>query len=368
VQVFDNDRGVIRIFGGMGTGGARTDVWEFGGTLWTQIANTGSTPPARAGLAGIYDHAKHRDVLQGGGTWTDSVTSVGISEQPSSSATCQGSGVSLHVASPDTGPFTYQWTRAGQPLPPSDFIVGADSDTLNITSVPASLVGTYRCIVSDACGTSTSEVAAVEVDGTVLVNNGSFEGDGMGWDYPSSSALVCDAGGSHTGSCYVALADTAAGQSVTQVLAKSLTRTSISQISVWAKRHTRGVAALIYIAGWNQGSSAIDWATHELTDEWELYPLDPNASGVGDDIEVLIVGASDSPDGGVAYSADIDDVVLRVRCSADFNCDGGIDGSDLDAFFRAWESGDLSADANQDGGVDASDVDAFFTAWSKGGC
>jgi hypothetical protein len=83
---------------------------------------------------------------------------------------------------------------------------------------------------------------------------------------------------------------------------------------------------------------------------------------------VLIVGASDSPDGGVAYSADIDDVVLRVRCSADFNCDGGIDGSDLDAFFRAWESGDLSADANQDGGVDASDVDAFFTAWSKGGC
>lgn len=55
-------------------------------------------------------------------------------------------------------------------------------------------------------------------------------------------------------------------------------------------------------------------------------------------------------------------------CPADFNQDGGIDGSDVDAFFTAWESGDPSADTNSDGGVDGADVEAFFAVWEAGGC
>lgn len=55
-------------------------------------------------------------------------------------------------------------------------------------------------------------------------------------------------------------------------------------------------------------------------------------------------------------------------CPADFNQDGGVDGSDIDAFFAAWESGDGAADVNFDGGVDGSDVEAFFAVWEAGGC
>ncbi len=55
-------------------------------------------------------------------------------------------------------------------------------------------------------------------------------------------------------------------------------------------------------------------------------------------------------------------------CPADFNQDGGVDGSDIDAFFAAWESGDSAADVNFDGGVDGSDVEAFFAVWEAGGC
>ena len=55
-------------------------------------------------------------------------------------------------------------------------------------------------------------------------------------------------------------------------------------------------------------------------------------------------------------------------CPADFNQDGGVDGSDVAAFFSAWENGDASADVNQDGGVDGSDIDPFFFAWENGGC
>ena len=54
------------------------------------------------------------------------------------------------------------------------------------------------------------------------------------------------------------------------------------------------------------------------------------------------------------------------ECPSDFNCDGGVDGADIGAFFEAWEAGDSTGDLNQDGGVDGSDVDSFFERWEAG--
>lgn len=59
---------------------------------------------------------------------------------------------------------------------------------------------------------------------------------------------------------------------------------------------------------------------------------------------------------------------LDVRCVADYNDDGGIDGQDIAAFFEAWESGLPEADITDDGGVDGADVELFFFAWEGGGC
>ena len=55
-------------------------------------------------------------------------------------------------------------------------------------------------------------------------------------------------------------------------------------------------------------------------------------------------------------------------CPADYNSDGGVDGTDVDTFFIDWVQGTTCADVNQDGGVDGSDVDAFFVIWQAGGC
>jgi hypothetical protein len=52
---------------------------------------------------------------------------------------------------------------------------------------------------------------------------------------------------------------------------------------------------------------------------------------------------------------------------ADFNGDGGIDGSDIEPFLLAWETGQPWADINGDGGVDGSDIAAFFALWASGG-
>jgi len=55
-------------------------------------------------------------------------------------------------------------------------------------------------------------------------------------------------------------------------------------------------------------------------------------------------------------------------CAADFNQDGGVDGSDVEAFFDVWEAGTGCGDVNLDGGVDGADVGSFFDLWEEGGC
>ena len=53
-------------------------------------------------------------------------------------------------------------------------------------------------------------------------------------------------------------------------------------------------------------------------------------------------------------------------CPAEFNCDGGVDGEDVDAFFQAWSTAQPEADLNADGGIDGGDVSSFFGFWTAG--
>lgn len=55
-------------------------------------------------------------------------------------------------------------------------------------------------------------------------------------------------------------------------------------------------------------------------------------------------------------------------CPADFNEDGGVDGSDVEAFFSIWSEGGSCGDTNNDGGTDGADVEWFFVVWSAGSC
>lgn len=72
---------------------------------------------------------------------------------------------------------------------------------------------------------------------------------------------------------------------------------------------------------------------------------------------------------------DEDFVVINVvpgtgcpGCSADYDQDGGITGSDIGAFFADFEQGAPCADVDQDGGVTGGDLAAFFAVFEAGGC
>lgn len=61
-------------------------------------------------------------------------------------------------------------------------------------------------------------------------------------------------------------------------------------------------------------------------------------------------------------------LTIEFVCFGDFNEDGGINGEDVEEFFRAWVEGDLVADGNGDGGIDGIDIEAFFVVWERGSC
>ncbi|MCX5690101.1 MAG: hypothetical protein NTV94_10035, partial [Planctomycetota bacterium] len=53
-------------------------------------------------------------------------------------------------------------------------------------------------------------------------------------------------------------------------------------------------------------------------------------------------------------------------CDADYNVDGGVDGSDIEAFFGDFDDGIAAADLNGDGGVDGGDIETFFIHFEAG--
>jgi len=79
-----------------------------------------------------------------------------------------------------------------------------------------------------------------------------------------------------------------------------------------------------------------------------------------------------APDAGVPGGAggpavaDMGAFERQIVCIADYNADGGIDGSDVEAYFIDWQVANPNADLNHDGGIDGADVEVFFTHWEAG--
>jgi hypothetical protein len=91
----------------------------------------------------------------------------------------------------------------------------------------------------------------------------------------------------------------------------------------------------------------------------------------GNSLRLLrVTGTNDSPlPPGIVIRGGRNGVVYedtRLRCVADYNRDGGVDGADVESFFLDWQVGGQAADLNLDGGVDGGDIETFFTRWETG--
>lgn len=85
-------------------------------------------------------------------------TPVGILQQPQAQSVCSGAPATFSVVVSGTAPLSYQWQRNTVNIP------GATSPTFSIAVVAPSDAGSYRCVVSNACGSQTSTAAVLTVE------------------------------------------------------------------------------------------------------------------------------------------------------------------------------------------------------------
>jgi len=99
--------------------------------------------------------------------------------QPVPTAMCRGGATTFSLTTGGTGPFTYQWqwqpagpntawaalangTNANNQATPTFNVSGATTPTMNISSI-SGLGGNFRCIVTNACGSITSNEATLTI-------------------------------------------------------------------------------------------------------------------------------------------------------------------------------------------------------------
>lgn len=121
----------------------------------------------------------------------------------------------------------------------------------------------------------------------------------------------------------------------------------------------------VYRGNWYVGGvSAAGGDADTLNNLEQVYIISPQ-TGEWSIRVVAAAVAMDTQGFALVASGAIENV---VNCFADFNQDGGVDGTDIEAFFVAWSQSNPEADVNNDGGVDGADVEVFFDAWQDGGC
>ncbi len=103
-------------------------------------------------------------------TFGPACTAPAITGQPGTQRVCPGESASFTVVASGSAPFTYQWSKGTTLLTDGGNISGATTATLTINPVTATDVGAnYRCVVTNACGSATSNNGVLNVNTPVRI-------------------------------------------------------------------------------------------------------------------------------------------------------------------------------------------------------
>ncbi len=99
-----------------------------------------------------------------------------ITAQPGDLSTCSGGSAAFSVSSVGAGPVTYLWRKDSTDIDP---IASPSAATPNlvIASVSTPNIGVYDCVLTNACGSLTSDPATLTVCSTDFDCDGFVTGD-----------------------------------------------------------------------------------------------------------------------------------------------------------------------------------------------
>jgi hypothetical protein len=193
--------GGVVVFGGWNYPLSPTfgDTWVLNGNVWSAV--TGNGPPSRFAAGLVYDEFRDQFVLFGGNgtdpgapvsygdTWLLSRYAV-LLAHPQQVTTCPASVPTFSVTAAGSGPFTYQWRKGGNPI---DTIANpsAATTTLTLPNVGLDDVDSYDCVVTNACGSVTSNAATLLIcPGDYNCDNGIDGDDVIGFFTDWDSGLI----------------------------------------------------------------------------------------------------------------------------------------------------------------------------------
>ncbi|MCG3125627.1 MAG: hypothetical protein CHACPFDD_00452 [Phycisphaerae bacterium] len=290
-----------------------------GGDLAGETQSSLTIDPVGAGDAGNYDCV----VTNACGSATSDAaaltvnTAPTITQHPANQSACTAGSAVFTVVATGTGPLSYQWRKDGGDLS------GETGDTLTIAFVQSVDAGSYDVVVTNACGSVTSNAATLTVDVGPLVTD---QPDPLAVDVGDSAVFAVVASGSpplsyqwRKGGANLADGPTGSGSVVSGATSGTLTITNV-----------------------------------QMADADNYDVVVSNACG-----------STPSDPAALSVSAPC------VPCDA--NCDGSINGFDVDPFVALLSGSGTpcspcAGDVNADGSINGFDIDGFVAALTGGGC
>jgi hypothetical protein len=370
---------------------AATFQWRRNGAaVGGATSSTFTIASAATGDAGVYDCV----VANGCGSVTSAAATVTvnvppvITSHPASTVACAGTEVSLTIAA--GGATGFQWRRGGVNVP------GATDSTMTIPVASAQDAGVYDCQVRNGCGTIISAAATLTVNAATAIvtqpnsqsvmidDTASFAvetvGTALTYQWRHDNILLSD-GGRVTGSRTQVL-------TITGVVAadRGAYRCFVRGVCGELQSQPASLSCSPVVTSQPQGASLLTGQSIVLEPQFTTAGATSyrwRRDGVALSNSLTVTGVTtptlqliaDDTDQAGSYTLAITNscgttvtsaAVIDVTCMADFNLDGGVDGSDLFAFFEDWEWGREAADVNRDGGIDGGDVTSFFDRWVRG--
>ncbi len=139
-----------------------------------------------------------------------------ITQHPANASVAAGGTASFTVVSGGSTPLAYQWQKNGANLSNGGRVSGATAATLQIASVETADQGSYRCVVTNAHGSATSNAATLAVTANLFIvesrtggqNFAKYSETGVWADVTGKSSAAGTTGGigSRYGSTYYSAA------------------------------------------------------------------------------------------------------------------------------------------------------------------
>ena len=258
-----------------------------------------------------------------------------VTVQPVPLAVCPGFPAVIGVFVNASPAPAYLWRRSGVPLSdgPTGFgsaISGSASSQLIISNVQPGDLVTYDCVISNVCGSATTDAVALSQGSNPQITG------------QPAAATAC-----RTNAASFTIQTTGGPPDSFQ----------------WQWFPPHGSSTLTVVDGANTNPST---GLTEFTAAGSRSPTLSLTNFANTAQNGSLIGIACRLDN--ACGTTFSDFASLLVCPADFNCDGHVTVQDVFDYLAAWFSRSPNADFNNSGSVTVQDIFDFLRAWFAGGC